>query len=456
MIDLAEAHSARRERTQRLHSAWITSLASKGATLLVQLFAIPMVYRALGPGQFAPYAALVSTMSILALLNLGMGGALVTPLAEAVAQKDRSREADIVSSTLLPLIAIGIVATAVALPALLVLPLPMLFGLAASATPGTALRTAAIIAGIATLIALPISAIESVRQAYQEVHVNNLFGALSNTILLGGFLLTSWLTPTLPAFVAVVAFAPPAVRIVNAALLFHGRPYLLSMHRGFCWNWIRRLTGDGASYVGATTAGAALLYHWPVYLMARVRPPLESSTFAMLVQLIVLALSFAMGFAQPLWGATADAVARSDRKWVEIAIRRGRISSLAYAVCVLLVFGLLGSSVLTIWLHTPLYIDGRVCWVAGAYVLLAMWEFIHWPFTLGLGALRVASGAQLCRSAVFGAAVPFVVVHGALGLMVALCASVIFTTAWYYPLLLARSLERSWSVVQCNASSDAG
>jgi O-antigen/teichoic acid export membrane protein len=446
---VGDAHRARRERTQRLYSAWITSLASKGFTLLVQLIAIPLVYRALGPGQFAAYAALASAISVMGVLNLGMGGALVTPLAQAAARNERSREARIVSSTLLPLMAIGAAAAAAALPALLLLPLPTLFGLAASATPGWELRTATIIAGMGTLTTLPLSAIESLRQAYQEVHLNNLFGAFANALICLGLLIVSWLSPTLPAFVAIVALGPPAVRVLNAALFFNSRRYLAPIHRSLCWRWTRQLAKDGSSYIGASTIGAALLYHWPVYLVARVRPPLESSTFAVFTQLIVLVLSFGMGFAQPLWGATADAVARSDRQWVDTAIRRARIVSLAYGISALMVFGLAANSILTLWLHRPFYLSREVWWLAGAYVLLAMWEFIHWPFTLGMGALRAVSEAQLGRSVLFAASVPLAILYGDLGLITALCASVIFTTAWYYPLLLARSRERLGLVGYC-------
>ena len=80
---------ARHQRTRRLFSAWVTSAPSKFVTLLVQVIAIPIVYRSLGPGQFAAYAAVTAVVSILNFLNLGMGGALVTPLARATADRDR-------------------------------------------------------------------------------------------------------------------------------------------------------------------------------------------------------------------------------------------------------------------------------------------------------------------------------------------------------------------------------
>ena len=264
----------------------------------------------------------------------------MTPLAQASADKDRYREARLLRSVLIPLIALAIAGLAIALPLLSTLPLRTLFGLAATSTPGPALRAAAVLACIGTVVAIPLSVVESVRQAYQELHVNNLLSALFNAMLCLGLLLASWLHPTLPAFVAVTAFTPLGVRVLNAALLFHGRPYLLAMRQSVSWSQVRWLARDGLSYMGAAAIAGVLLYQWPVYYMARVRAPLESSRFAVFVQLILVALSFGTSLALPLWGAIADACARADYAWIRKLVRRARVAALAYGICGLIVFGL--------------------------------------------------------------------------------------------------------------------
>lgn len=434
----------RRHRTRRLVSAWGTSAPSKVVTMLVQVIAIPIVYRSIGPAQFAAYVAVTSVVSILGFLNLGMGGALVTPLAYAAAAKDRNREASLFGSTLFPLIALAIAGLAIALPLLLFLPLRTLFGLAATATPGPALRTAAVLACIGTLVAIPLSLADSARQAYQEMHVSNLFGTLLNVILCGGLLLTARLAPTLPAFVAVAALTPLAVRILNATHLLLRRPYLVAMLRGSAsWPLVRQLAKNGISYMGAASIASVLVYQWPVYYMARVRPPLESSTFAVYLQLILLAFSFGVSLAQPLWPAVADAAARADRVWVAKVVRRARAASLVYGACGLLTFGLAMNDLLGLWLHRSIHVSPVACWLAGAYLLLATWEYVHWPLSLGLGAMQSASHLVLLRAAVFAAFVPFAIRYGQVGIMALLCASVLSITAWSYPRLLSCALKRA-------------
>jgi O-antigen/teichoic acid export membrane protein len=438
--DKAAGNSSRDQRRRRIISAWVTLVPSKAVTLLVQIIAIPMVYRAIGPAQFAAYAAVTAAVSILGFLNLGMGGALVTPLAQAAAGGDHQREARLFGATLIPIAAIAAVALCITLPGLWFLPLRALFGMAASTTAPEALRAAALLACIGTIAAIPLSVIDSVRQAYQEMHISNLFVLLTNTLLCVGLILTAWLRPTLPVFVAVTALSPLAVRLLNAALLLVRRPYLLTTRwASGSWLLVRRLAGDGFSYMGAAAIANVLIYQWPVYYMARVRPPLESSTFAVYLQLILLVLSLGLSIAQPLWPAVADAAGRGDWVWIAKVLRRARVVAVACGFCELLAMGFLMNIILRLWLHRPIQMQPAACWAAGAYILLATWEYVHWPLALGLGAMRAASGLVFWRAVAFAVSVPLVTSYGTVGLMVALSISILAISGWIYPVLLART-----------------
>jgi len=240
--------------------------------------------------------------------------------------------------------------------------------------------------------------------------------------------------------VAVTALSPLATRLLNASLLLLRRPYLLRTRRASgSWLLVRRLAGDGFSYMGAAAIANALVYQWPVYYMARVRPPLESSTFAVYMQLILLLLSLSVSIAQPLWPAVADAAGRADWVWIAKVLRRARAVAVACGVCELLAVGFLMNIILRLWLHRPIHIEPVACWAAGVYVFLATWEYVHWTLALGLGAMRTASGILFWRAVAFAVSVPMVISYGTVGLMVALCISVVATSAWLYPVLLART-----------------
>ena len=434
---------SQQNRGRRLLSAWITMVPSKGITILLQMIAIPIVYHAIGPAQFAAYAAVTSAIMILSFLNLGMGGALVTPLAQASATHDRERESRLFCSALVPIASAAGLALCIALPLLWSLPLKLLFGIAASTVPARELRIAALFACVGTLAVVPFSVIDSARQAYQEMHISNIFGTLSNGALCVGLILVAWFAPTLSAFVAVTALLPLAVRALNLVLLFAGRPHLIRMRRGWVsWALMRSLAGDGLSYMGAAAIANVLLYEWPTYYIARVRPALESSTFAVYLRLVLLVLSFGVSFLQPLWPAIADATAKADADWVLRAVRRARLAALGYGVFGLLTFGFGMNALLKLWLHRPIHVQSAICWLAGGYLLLAMWEYVHWPIALGLGKMRAASHLVFFRAVVFALVLPLAARYSQVAVMALFCASVIFVSAWRYPQLLSKALEK--------------
>lgn len=444
VVEDIPSHSRfQKQRHQRLFYAWVSLLPSKGVTFIVQAIALPTVYRAIGPAQFAAYAVVTSAMVIFNFLNLGLGGALVTPLAHASALGNKERESALLSSTFLPILAVTGVMLLVGIPILLAMPMKTLFGVAAATTSAPEMRAAALFAFVGTLASIPFSVIDSARQAYQEMHISNVFGMVSNGVLCIGLLMVAWKLPTLPAFVAVMCLLPLTVRAANGISLILRRPYLLPWRSRFIsWELTRSLAKDGLSYVGAAALANFLVYEWPVYYIARVRPSLESSRFAVYLRLILLVMSFGFSLLQPLWPAVADAKARADKGWLFKAVHRARLAAIAYGLITLIGFGLGMNTLLKLWLHRALDISALECWLAGAYLLLVTWEYMHWPIVLGLGKMRAASNVIFARAVAFALFVPLAVHHGQAWVMVALCASIIFSTAWYYPRLLARTLGR--------------
>ncbi|MBX5495120.1 MAG: hypothetical protein IRZ15_07265 [Bryobacteraceae bacterium] len=432
-----QASNHRGRRNRRLISAWSASLLSKGATFVAQIFAVPIVYRSLDGDRFAAYAAVTSAASVLGSLNLGLGGALVNPVVKAVTEGDQKGEARTVVSAVLPLVVLAVAAGLILLPYLVLGDLSPLFGPISQAVGESELRIAALVACSATLASIPMSAVENLRQAYQEAHINSLIGAGWNIFLSLGLFAAAWLHPTLPVFVAVMVLTPAAARYINAVSLFRKRPYLLANpSESFCRPLAARLTHDGLIYLAAAFSHV-LLYQWPIYLLTRLRPPSESPAYIVCIQFVLLAVSFTVGLVQPLWGAVSEARARSDAGWLVKALRTARIAVLIYGVAILAGFGLFGETVLRLWVRRPIVLDPYVTWAAGLYILLATWEYVHFTFSLGLGALRPASLSAFGRAVFFAAVAPAAIATGGAGfLFLSLCASVAVTTGWLYPRMI--------------------
>jgi O-antigen/teichoic acid export membrane protein len=431
--------AARRRLERRIQLAWAASVVSKVGTFATQLIAVPEVYRTLGQEGYAAYAAVTSTVSILGALNLGIGSSLVTPLARASAVGDRTKEASLFIAGLLPLASICIVALALAIPVGLMIPLPVLLGEAAR-TNVCGLREALLLACAVTLVSLPFTLVDSLRQAYQELHVTYLIGSVANAALCGGLLSAAHARAGLPVFVALLTGVPLAATLLNGWLLAARRPYLFNAWSGYHIRQSLELASDGFRYLAAGFS-YLLVYQWPVYLMARSRPAAESATFAVSVQMVLLPLSFLAGAVQPFWGTAAEATARGDEEWVRVQLRRSRRAAVAAGLVLGVSMAIWGEQVANVWLGKRVELGRDLRIWAGVYLLLAIWEYLHFVFALGVGKLREGATMAFTRSAGFALFAPVLVsLWGGTGAWLGLCVSIAIYTAWRLPRLTKTSL----------------
>jgi len=425
----------RRHRQKRMNLAWSTSLVSKIATIGVQLLALPLVYRALGVAGYAAYAAVTASATLLSVLNLGIGGSLVTPLAEAVAKQDEHEQAVLFQAGIGPLLAACLLGAIVAIPIVALLPLSTLFG-RAGAMGSWDLRAAAIIAISVTLATVPMNAVGFLRQAYQEMHFSNLIAAGFNLLLLIALLVAARRTTSVAVFVAIVVLIPLGMVTLNFVLLLVQRPFLLRSQGRIPAKERRRLLVDGIRYLSASFA-PWFIFSWPVYWIARTMPASASSLFAICIQAVFLPLGFVYGFITPLWSSTADAMARGDHHWLDSQIRRGRALIVAVGVCAFLIFIFFGQQLIHLWLRKPISLDWQVRGLMGAYIMLALWEQFHFTLALGFGRLREATMAQFQRAICFGLAVPLLtMIGGVRAVWIGMCCSILFWTSWRLPRLL--------------------
>jgi O-antigen/teichoic acid export membrane protein len=433
------SRDARRDRTNRIQLAWITSLLSTVTTVAIQLLAIPLVYRSLAESGYAAYASITAAAGVIGVLNLGVGGSLVTPLAAAAAEGDEERQAVLVQAGLAPVIALCLIGMAVLIPAVILLPPKTLLG---KASVGSALdlHAAILIAVTAALTSIPLSSIDVLRQAFQELHISNLLGAASNVVVCVALLVAAHHSTALMAFIAAFTLPPLAFKIGNWGWLCARKRYLLRVPNRFPWRESQRLLGDGLRYVLASFS-FVLVYQWPVYWIGRTLPASESAPFAISMQVVLLSLSFTLGFLRPMWSSTADAHARGDHAWLDKQIKKGRLTIVLAGVGVLAAMLLVGQPMVRIWIRQPITLGWQTRGLIGALILLSIWEQFHFLLTLGLGQLRGAAIAIFQRAVVFALVVPLLTtLGGPRALLWGICCSILFWTAWRLPRLLHRQL----------------
>jgi O-antigen/teichoic acid export membrane protein len=297
-----------------------------------------------------------------------------------------------------------------------------------------------LIAVTVALASIPLSSIDVLRQAFQQLHISNLLGAASNVFVCLALLLAARYSMALMVFIAAFTLPPLAFKIGNWGCLFARRRYLLHMPHRFPRRESQRLLGDGLRYVLASFS-FVLVYQWPVYWIARTLPASESAPFAISMQIVLLALSFALGFLRPVWSSTADAHARRDHAWLDWQIKKGRLTIVLAGVGVLAAMLLVGQQMVRIWIRQPIPLSWQTRGLIGALISLSMWEQFHFLLMLGLGQLREAATAIFQRAFVFALVAPLLTAFGGpKALWCGICCSILFWTAWRLPRLLHRQL----------------
>jgi O-antigen/teichoic acid export membrane protein len=415
-------------------------MVSKAFSFVVQAFGIPIVYRCLGPASFGEYMTLMAAVGVVGVFNLGIGGSIVTPVAAAAAVQDFAEERRLVQAGLIPLLCLAALASLILIPISAFAPLEVLLGNLGKSGPND-LRTALVLAVVSSCFALPLSAVEALRQAYNETHLTNLFGAVTNAATATLIGLAALTANSLIAFVAIASVVPLIGRTLNLIHLFVCRPYLLFGATLPAKDAVVPLIGDGLRYMGWTFS-YVLLYQWPIYWLARSKSAIEIANFSISVQVTLVPITFMVGLLQPLWPATANAKESGDIPWIRARLSAGlkAVGVLAF-LFVVLSFGF-GELAVRLWFGPNLVLSRSVLFLMSIYAALAIWEYLNTMILFGLGSLRTTTSKVFQRSAITALAIALLSPFGGAELIwVLMLSGMAVTTMLALPYRLEKGLR---------------
>jgi O-antigen/teichoic acid export membrane protein len=174
-------------RTRKSAASFATDIGRTGITLLVGLVATPFLLNWLGEARFGAHRTAMDWLGYLALLELGIGGALLPMLARAFGSKDAGEaRATLVAGTR-ALVRVTLVALALggALAFFITRLIPVGDTLAGDLRWGFVL-------GLAGLLFLPFSPLRILQEARQRSYVVNTLLLLQGLLITGLALLFAW------------------------------------------------------------------------------------------------------------------------------------------------------------------------------------------------------------------------------------------------------------------------
>jgi O-antigen/teichoic acid export membrane protein len=424
---------ARRRRWVGLRAAILTGGIAKVLSVMVQLLAIGVAVRALGPDAFGAYLVIASLVAWLGLAAVGVGPGLTQRMAIASATSDVAAQAKAFSSSVA-------VAGAVIGAAALVVIVGAWTLVGGRGDPGfdADIATAVLLLTSTTAVQTFLSVVEAAQLGHQEQYVANSFQAVGLAVVMVILLVVGGSLTTVTQFVLATVGPPLLARLVNCVIYVARRRYLLTRHVSVreAARVLNTSVAFAAVQLGAT-ASQQLGFLW----LAFVAGPAAAIPIGLMFRLNGAVSGVVALGTQPLWPAMADAVAHADTRWAKRAYRRASRLTAAFAIVYAVGLVTVGSAVIDAWTGTRVEIPLLMQVLFGAYFVVGVWAHINAITLVGLG--KVWTAARVTLAEAVAASLGAIVLVAQLGATGVILALLIASTA-LGAILLPRAVQRSW------------
>jgi O-antigen/teichoic acid export membrane protein len=424
-------------RTRRATWNYLSSLLFTAVTLVVGLVATPFLVRWLGKGQFGAFRVLTDWAGYLALLELGVGGALQPMLAHALGRGDEPALARTLAAGVRAYVRTTLLCLAVGLGLALVV--DRLVGVPAGFAAD--LRRAWIISATVGVLPFCFSPLKMLVDAQQRGYWISLLLTVQGLLITAMSLLLAWAGwgITGQALAVAVGVLPVPVVLAWAGLRRHPgllRATLAARPDPETLRSLRSLSGPA---LAMTLCGRVGLLTDNIIVGRLI--DLETVTLLVVTQkLVVMGQTQLQNIGAASWAGLAEMHAQGHRD-----LFNRRLIELTRLVAVLGVAGLApvvayNRHFIGLWMG-PGNFAGEWVTVVGAInaLLLASLSLWNWCFS-GTGQLRRVVGAAAVGTAInLAASVLFTWRLGPVGPLLGTLVSFLAVNLWYMPLQLRRT-----------------
>jgi O-antigen/teichoic acid export membrane protein len=379
-------HAAKRYRAAGLSAA--ANLVSKALLALITILAISQTVGYLGTERFAAWMLLLSLVTLLMFLDLGLGNALSNRVSALAAALDDQGKEDLSSAISHGLFIVLLVACAMG--GLLALfawhaPWQRITQISQSATL-TELREAAVMLALCFALQVVANAVQRVYAGLQRAYIAHAAVAIGAAISIA-LLLYAAAQQARIAYLLLACIAPPALACL--VLVYHLRSEGLTQGalQSFTLKqeW-KTLLKPGALFMllqlGAITATSA-----DALIVSATLGAQALAVYAVGQRLFQLvAQPFAI-LNTPLWPAYADAHARGDKPFIARTLKWSMLASLGGAVLLVALVILLREPLISIWTQGHIQLPLMLALAMGAWCVLEITGGAFAMFLNGCGVI---------------------------------------------------------------------
>ncbi|MDE8349169.1 MAG: hypothetical protein POG74_06730 [Acidocella sp.] len=345
----------RSSRNRKILFTSSAGLAQRVVQLLSTLITLPLVLHSLGVAGFGVWAAASSLAWLSALLDFGLGSALVTLIPQSLGRGDSNLSRDYITAALYG-------GTAMAL----LLIIAGLLGLSIHAPAAGAAPF--IIAAGAIALNIPLGTGAAIWLGLQKGYIGNIWQIVQIAITTGLLLAVA---AAHAGVTGMTAATYGGLLVSNAAALAHAllghpaaRPY-----RRVRLAALRILLAQGGQMFAITVA-AFSLYAFDNMLTLAWLGPVAAAQMAISLRVCTTATGMLGTITAPFWPGFADAIAAQDHHWLKQTLRNGTLGTAALAIAGSGCLIIAGAPFLRWWLQQDFHFTPALLWMMAAWIIL--------------------------------------------------------------------------------------
>lgn len=355
---------------------------------IVTFLQVPIIIDCLGTYQNGVWLTISSLILWIDIMDIGLGNGLRNKLSEAIAEGNRRKARQIVSSAFVFLCLI-VLPIFIALEITVAsLDMHSIFNTHDSLVPNLPESVLFAVAMVCCTFVFKLTG--NVYMGLQLPAMNSLIQACGLSLaLLFTYLLYYTQHANFFNIVAVNTGCPVLTYIFFYPYTFwYKYPYLRPSFKFFNKDIAVLLLKMGVKFF-CIQLGSLFLFASSNMLISQLYNPSIVTTFQISYRYMTLLLTAFTIVAMPLWNATTDAFTKGDWEWIVSANRKMNKISLLFVLCMLLMF-LLSKQFYNIWINNDkVIIPYSYTFLIGIYVILLILSTRYSYFLNGVGALRL-------------------------------------------------------------------
>lgn len=374
-------------RSQRLKYAFISAVVGRVSGVALQLVVLPMAAAALGTSAFSIFSMISAILAWIMLSNLGISQATTFHMAgnSSILWRRKVFLSSLLSINLISLlIVVGVLSLVFWTPVV-----EFLFREQEISTADVAGILIFVLS--AFLMWQNLMLFEAAQVALQEQHRYNIASGIGTAFAALAVYLILERQPTV-LWVLICVHVPVIIfRSFNAVLVGYKLDLRPSMLRGFDWSCARLVLFDGLRFASGTSISNFLIYPFSILVVGASTSALVTSSFAAVMNAVLLVVGMLSYFLVPLTGALPEARMRDDWAWIKKTYVKAFVAGIGFSTFPFVLFALFGEWLFREWYRGTVEPSSLLLVGAGFYIFLAVIEAINYSFLSSLGALESAS-----------------------------------------------------------------